>query len=121
MAQTCPWSLGHKGQFLKPILGDFGVPDKPAAQMQAQRGVGGYWFAWPGVDTSSAAATIIYAHGGEACGAERSCLEHAAAPCQRGWVTLQNLLRHVRWRRADGESVLWPCFQGERGLQRLKV
>jgi hypothetical protein len=65
-------------QLIKAMVGEPEVPATPAEQMQAQRGVGGCWFAWPGVDTSSAASTVIYAHGGEPCatvGQGDPCLE----------------------------------------------
>lgn len=45
-------------------LGPADVPQVPATRMLAERGVGGVWVSWPGVDTSDMAPTLIYLHGG---------------------------------------------------------
>lgn len=50
--------------FFKSFTGPLEVPAVEAEALKASRGVGGHWVSWPGVDTSPAAPTIVYLHGG---------------------------------------------------------
>lgn len=68
-------------QFVKPFVGLPEVPAVPVDGMVSLRGVGGYWVSWPGVDTSATAKTMIYYHGGEACG----CVVPERCSCVHLW------------------------------------
>jgi len=48
----------------EPFCGRRVVEPKLAVDLEKTRGVKGYWIAWPGVDVSANAPTIIYFHGG---------------------------------------------------------
>lgn len=43
------------------------VPTVPAEALKAARGIDAYWVAWPGVDVSAAAPTLLFLHGGGLC------------------------------------------------------
>ncbi len=43
------------------------VPAIPAKALKAARGVDAVWVAWPGVDVSASAPTLIFLHGGGMC------------------------------------------------------
>ena len=43
------------------------VPAIPAEALKAARGVDAYWVAWPGVDVSASAPTLLFLHGGGMC------------------------------------------------------
>ena len=52
-------------KFYAVYLGELEVTPTPAEDLKTEYGVDAQWVSWPGVDTSSAAPTILHFHGGE--------------------------------------------------------
>ena len=49
------------------------VPAIPAEALKAARGVDAHWVAWPGVDVSASAPTLLFLHGGGMCSGSALC------------------------------------------------